>query len=281
MKLDKNICDILRKPLPKHTRRGPGGNYDYYKGSDVIRRLNEAFGHSWSSEKVEDVTIDDQILLLVSLTVFTDGDTIIHQGYGSAQIARKRNTNEIIDIGNTYKSAYTNALKKAAEQFGVGLGAEDKTSEESKPANNIAHTSPSVTPKSSFSAPTIPSAVPTSTYKNASAGIRPPMRRTTQLPSRTPGPGLTSSSTLSVAGEGVSSPAPMSPKPVPDTGNELLTSIQESALSTLAKLKGFENNTISLLQGALGATEKTTFAQLLKKEAVLVIRYANELPLQG
>lgn len=272
MGLHDKVCDKLKEPLEAYTRKGPGGTYSYYKGSDVIRRLNEAFGHSWSSEKIETVVIEDQVLLLLSLTVFVEGDTIIHQGYGSALIVRRGDTNKIIDIGNTYKSAFTNALKKAAEQFGIGLGGEEDII---RPNQGVSMGNPQVATGGSrlpMQAPAPAPAVPSGTS----------MSRPEPLPVRPRGNG----STMSVRDAAVAAikgaQAPEStpdPTPTPDLSGEVVTPTQVTALTNLSKLRN--KGEIELLVGALPGTDKTEFKQLLRSEAIQVIRHANNLPLRG
>lgn len=290
MGLSNEVCEKLRKPMEKYTRRGQGGTYSYYKGSDVIRRLNDAFGHSWSSERVEAEVLEDQVLMLVSLMVFCGGDALIHHGYGSAPFIRVQGK---VDVGNAYKSAYTNALKKAAEQFGIGLGGDD----EDTPRESTSFQEPvaAPVPRPTATAPTVNSTTVTAP--------RTPMKRPAALPARPGGngqgirvtavaalsrpvvsmPGAAAPSPLSepipVSMPGAAAPSPLSePIPVPDLGDEMLTGTQETALKSLSKLRGLTEE--GVVQGALSGTEKTMFKQLLKSEAIKVIRFANKLPPQ-
>jgi hypothetical protein len=277
MGFSSEVCKKLREPLEKFTRQGSGGKfYTYYKGSDVIRRLNDAFGHSWSSERVETSVVEDQILMLVSLSVFAEGDMLVHHGYGSAPVGRHRETGKIVDIGNSYKAAFTNALKKAAEQFGIGLGGdEDEEEKVSSPRQ------PSGRPR----------ARPPATNGSSS---RPPMQRPEPLPVRPTGnggstPDIRAAAAAAVGrpvGGGVTATAPRpeasalpDPLPTPDLGDEVLTSTQETALKSLSKLRNIDEE--KMVQGALPETNKTTFKELLKSEAIQVIRFANKLPPQG
>lgn len=142
MGFSKEVIDTLTEPLEVFSRQGPSGiAYKYHKGEDVQRRLNKAFGHEWSSRVVSREEIYGQVLIMVELSVPLSTGLVIHQGFGSAPVAKKKNTDEVIDIGNTYKSAFTKALRKAAEQFGIGLGGadeEDDNSVSEKPATPAA-----------------------------------------------------------------------------------------------------------------------------------------------
>ncbi len=131
---DKTIA-ILNEPLTVYQRQASAGkSYPYVKGEDVIKQLNKAFGHAWSSKVLRQEEAHDQILVSVELSVIHDGHVVSHHGYGSAAIARANTTNKVIDIGNCYKSAFTTALKKAAEAFGIGLGGDEAPAQ--KPAQS-------------------------------------------------------------------------------------------------------------------------------------------------
>jgi len=123
--MQKETIDALTSPVAVYTRSGPGNvQYKYVKGEDVIARLNTAFKHEWSSTVEQVFEKGNQILVWLSVKA---GDTV-HQGFGGADIAVYRDgarKGQPINISNNYKAAFTSALKKAAEQFGVGLAAED------------------------------------------------------------------------------------------------------------------------------------------------------------
>lgn len=295
--MNEKTCEILRKPVASHSRRGPSGSYSYHKGSDVIRRLNEAFGHCWSSEKLESEVVEDQVLMLVSLTVYMDGDTITHQGYGSADIKRRNNDKKIVSIGNDYKSAFTNALKKAAEQFGIGLGDEDE--------ENVSPTKTYTPPPAAQSRPPMQSApqsyspppqsaAPTSRPPMSTSSSRPPMARPEPIKSRAPmqarpsgmGGGIRATAAAAVnnavsepePAPGVPSAAPINPEPMakPEVKSDVISSVQEHALVRLAAMKGLTE--AEIVMGALPESGKVSFKELLRTEASEVIKYANVQP---
>jgi len=269
---DSSVCDILRKPLQEHSRRGPGGSYSYHKGSDVIRRLNEAFGHAWSSERLEERVIDDQVLILVSIYVVNkDGDTVTHQGYGSAQIARHKGNSAMIDLGNSYKSAYTNALKKAAEQFGIGLGDDEDA---------VTKSNSSSAPRAAQSPPRAPMQAP------AAMPVRTPMASPAPLPARMAAGGTRPQAAppvitqdaidqvLDQAQASVGGPSPAVVSPAPDLTNLAISDTQLRALTNLARMKGLDEKT--LVQSA-GYGDKR-FKDLNRTEAMMVIKHTNTLP---
>jgi len=98
----------------------------YIPVSEVIARLNRVFGVlGWSSEIIKcerDALDPDCIVAHVRLTVSTSeyGQIIQKDGFGGQKIKRTK-TGDIIDLGNEFKGAVSDALKKAAQQFGVAL----------------------------------------------------------------------------------------------------------------------------------------------------------------
>ena len=99
---------------------------DYVPVAEVITRMNNVLGtNGWSSQIVEAYrdSLDPKFVIArVSVTAKIDGEHIIADGIGGKEIAMKRNApDEIVDLGNDFKSAYSDALKKACQRLGVGL----------------------------------------------------------------------------------------------------------------------------------------------------------------
>ncbi len=115
--------ELLEKPFDKgqiKQRRGwNGATLDYIEGHAIIQRLNEAFEGKWSFE-VHDFDVkrdEDEVLVLGKLSA----DGIVKMQFGSSQITRDKETKEIISLGDDFKAASTDALKKCATLLGVGL----------------------------------------------------------------------------------------------------------------------------------------------------------------
>jgi hypothetical protein len=85
----------------------------------VIKRLNDAFDAEWSFEIVEQKILEqtDEALVLGKLRA---GDVVKSQ-FGSTKITRSRESGEMVSIADDLKAAATDALKKCATMFGVGL----------------------------------------------------------------------------------------------------------------------------------------------------------------
>ena len=105
-----------------------GGTYlVYIPISEVINRLNKVLGYDgWSYEivKCERDAIDpDFIVAHVRMSIYPQADkfiSIIRDGFGGQKIKRTKN-GDIVDLGDEFKGAVSDALKKAAQSLGVGL----------------------------------------------------------------------------------------------------------------------------------------------------------------
>jgi hypothetical protein len=113
--------EMLEQPFDaKFIKQRKGRNnmtLDYIETHSVIQRLNDALDGNWSFEIVEFQQMGEEAVVLGKLTA----DGIVKQQFGSATIVRAKNTNEIISIGDDFKSATSDCLKKCATLLGVGL----------------------------------------------------------------------------------------------------------------------------------------------------------------
>lgn len=125
--MDKELLKKLYEPFNLKERVGVGGRtFKYVPTRDVVDRMNKVFDGNWSTEVMSDKIVEDQVLILVRVTI-TDpvsGKLYWQDGYDSHPIARYtsgQNTGNPIDIGNTYRSAMSKAIKTACSKWGVGL----------------------------------------------------------------------------------------------------------------------------------------------------------------
>lgn len=120
----------LNEPFPQEVERQlkKSGTYlTYIPVSEVITRLNNVLGFDgWSYEiiKCERDTLDpDFIVAHVRMEVFPSGERFVSvskDGFGGQKIKRTKN-GDIVDLGDEFKGAVSDALKKAAQALGVGL----------------------------------------------------------------------------------------------------------------------------------------------------------------
>ena len=96
----------------------------YIPVSEVIYRLNEVLNYNWSytvQSCQRDPLDPDYIVAHVTMKVYNGAnDPVIRDGFGGVKVKRTRD-GQIVDLGDEYKGAVSDALKKAAQSFGVGL----------------------------------------------------------------------------------------------------------------------------------------------------------------
>lgn len=125
------LLSDLSEPFPPEVERElkKGGAFlTYIPVSEVITRLNRVFGVTgWSSEIIKcerDALDPDFIVAHVRLTIhgIPDGPYagVQKDGFGGQKIKRTKQ-GEIVDLGDEFKGAVSDALKKAAQQLGVAL----------------------------------------------------------------------------------------------------------------------------------------------------------------
>jgi len=113
--------ELLERPFDAtqiKQRQGAFGDLlDYVEGATVVQRLNDALDGLWSFRVVE-YKIDAQEVLVLGQLTHTG---ISKMQFGKATLTRSRSDNSLISLGDDLKAAATDALKKCATLFGVGL----------------------------------------------------------------------------------------------------------------------------------------------------------------
>lgn len=126
---NKALFHDLSEPFPPEMERTvvkSGTSLTYIPVSEVITRLNRVFGVSgWSYEviKCERDALDPEFVIAhVRLSVASDSHLMpsTRDGVGGQKIKRKKD-GTIVDLGDEFKGAISDALKKAAQHLGVGL----------------------------------------------------------------------------------------------------------------------------------------------------------------
>jgi hypothetical protein len=120
----ENIYDRLSEPFPQEMERTvnkSGTQLTYLPVSEIINRMNRIFGPTgWSHEVLScgrDTTDPEWVIAHVRVRTANGGS---HDGFGGGQIKRKK-SGDIVDLGDEFKGAVSDALKKACQHFGVGL----------------------------------------------------------------------------------------------------------------------------------------------------------------
>jgi recombination DNA repair RAD52 pathway protein len=122
------VYEQLSEPFPQEMERTvnkSGTRLTYLPIAEVINRMNRVVGvGNWSSEILNcgrDATDPDWVVAHVRISARIGQDVVVRDGFGGQKIKRTRNGNEIVDLGDEFKGAVSDATKKALQQFGVGL----------------------------------------------------------------------------------------------------------------------------------------------------------------
>ncbi len=126
-----DIYPQLTEPFPREMEKilNKGGTaLTYIPVSEVITRLNKVLGvDKWSFKIVRcerDASDPDFIVAHVRLewtpAIGEDFNIVTRDGFGGQKIKRTK-AGGIVDLGDEFKGAISDALKKAAQTLGVGL----------------------------------------------------------------------------------------------------------------------------------------------------------------
>ena len=128
------VKQIISQTTPAkeiRTRKGRGGMvFKYTDGAYVIRTLNEALGHNWDFEADNEQVIEwngvpFEVRCRGRLTVRLNGQAVTKVQYGSQLIEFVKDRSGVViapvSIGDCFKGAATDAMKKCASLLGVAL----------------------------------------------------------------------------------------------------------------------------------------------------------------
>lgn len=100
----------------------PGkGAFKYVRTRNILDRMNRTFDGNWGTHIVSHSEVGDEILVLAAVYLYDEKGNVLAQqeGFGSA----KKFTG--VELGNTYKSATSKAIKSAVRNWGVALFLEE------------------------------------------------------------------------------------------------------------------------------------------------------------
>ena len=124
-----DIQALLNEAFPKEVERQlkkGGTSLTYIPVSEVISRLNKVLGFdgwAYAIIKCERDALDPEFIVAhVRLSVLSKDDftNVVKDGFGGQKIKRTK-AGDIVDLGDEFKGAVSDALKKAAQALGVGL----------------------------------------------------------------------------------------------------------------------------------------------------------------
>ena len=291
--MDKSILEKLYATFTLSERKGAGGKiFKYVPSEDIVDRMNKVFRGQWSTEVREKEILEDQILLCVRVYVRDPMDIekmYWHDGYASHPIARYTsgpNNGKAIDIGNSFKSAMSKAIKTAVSKWGVALYLDGEVSESPSSFMDAPFSAPqaqeSVPVKASV-APNMPDFTPavkpieaetvsTKTVNSLPMGFPPTANATSKKEASSfAGPSISPFSTV----ENMEAPESFAPDNSED--GELCTPVQQVAITTV-----MESHNLAFGELAKKALKREdslpeTIEKLKYTDAVKLIQYGNEL----
>ena len=121
----RQILSIISKTPISEIKKRPGkGNTTLYyvTGSWMKKKLNYTFGFMWDFNIVDKGRDGDFIWVQGKLTIKhpnTLAVLVTKEQFGGAEVKYRRDTKQPLDLGNDYKAAATDALKKCAADLGI------------------------------------------------------------------------------------------------------------------------------------------------------------------
>ncbi|MBM3264283.1 MAG: hypothetical protein FJY97_12780 [candidate division Zixibacteria bacterium] len=113
--------ELLQRPFPtsqiRKRKTSLGVTLEYLETPTVIARLNEAFDGEWSFRILDHKFLDDDVVVLGELTA----EGVAKQQFGTCELSQETEDGMVLSMGDALKAAASDALKKAATLFGVGL----------------------------------------------------------------------------------------------------------------------------------------------------------------
>lgn len=120
----KQLSEKFPDNVEAQVRKG-SANLTYIPYAEVVSRANHVLGYDrWSSEIVRvwrDETDPDFVLAHVRVSVQNDDGTFVRRDAMGGQKCNRKSTGDLIDLGDDFKGATSDALKKALQQLGIGL----------------------------------------------------------------------------------------------------------------------------------------------------------------
>ena len=272
-----SIKEQFYTPLEIRTRKGRGGNFSFVAWQDVVNRLNEILGISWSSEVKSSEIIGNNIIVRVKVS-FINPETkeyCCQEGFGGAP------NDERLEAGSSFKAAYSKALKDACKRWGLGLYLEDEDQSSFSPPTT---TTNSVANKTN----TPPATESILTPPGTSSGVSIPTFPTQSVPNVEAAPVQTVVSTPAVSLSTQIPPMPttntsvQTPFAVPEVDNNKplgISDIQKVALGGIISSKGIVFEELAKEAFATNGIVKDPFPSrddLTYDEAVLIIKYGND-----
>ena len=124
---DKTQAEQLAEPFDDmliYQRSVGGRQFDYVAVAEYVARLNKVLGpNNWDYEVLKchvQPEYKEHVIAHVRVTANIDGSTCHKEQYGGAKIKMMK-TGGVMDLGNDFKTAVSDAFKKACQGLGIAL----------------------------------------------------------------------------------------------------------------------------------------------------------------
>jgi len=113
----KALSEPFAANLIKQRKGNFGKKLDYAEAITVVHRLNDVLEGQWSFTIVGYRIEAEEVIVHGELKIADE----VHQQFGGSSITRNAETGVILSLADDLKAAASDALKKCASAFGVGL----------------------------------------------------------------------------------------------------------------------------------------------------------------
>lgn len=113
---------LLKRTPSKYIKSRPargGGKWNYVTGGYVKKVLNLMFGWDWDFEVINSQIVGKEVIIQGRLKCRSNGKEIIKTQFGCKEIMYMKGTESPLSLGNDFKAATTDALKKCAAEIGI------------------------------------------------------------------------------------------------------------------------------------------------------------------
>lgn len=122
------LTDVQIQQIQKHAKTPTefiekrvalgGGEWNYVRVQDVMNWLDDTFGlNGWEFRIIQTMKEENQVVIAGQLTVvYPNGSVMSEENFGSSEIKVKK-AGGILDLGNDYKAARADCLKKCASRW--------------------------------------------------------------------------------------------------------------------------------------------------------------------
>lgn len=118
----RQMSKLIQKTPKKYVSTRPakgGGTWNYVPVGYFKKVLNLCFGWNWDFQIIRVWSEEGEAMCHGRLTVHVGDRVIVKDAIGKKEIMFKKGTKTPLSIGNDYKSAESDALKRAANKLGV------------------------------------------------------------------------------------------------------------------------------------------------------------------